>query len=407
MVELKEELIQSSSEAATDKKLGNDEIPLVGAAKKDSADHQQEEDGTDDSHTECATDEESRGPEGDAEEETETAATAVISNKQDTFVERQDVLVCDHQGYKGIFTGRLWVVPNGDSSNSNGDDKVTFLPDGQGSMKYEDHPDFASYTGMWSQGAFEGQGMAVHVNGDSYSGMHKAGLRHGSGTYSWADGRNYSGSFHQGLRHGQGCYTWPGGISYSGSYERGVRSGYGKYLDEPEGIEYVGDWRNGVYHGYGVLSIREGDGKRVYRGNFENGRAHGQGVEFDPDGSIRHDGQWDNDQIVGSAKKSEVKKTINPLMVVQNEEVCDATGLKGIYRGILHIESRLPHGNGVMKYACHPQKDSKTPDDECLEEYEGCFDMGRYHARGRLRWKNKDCYDGDFMCVAEILLLMM
>jgi hypothetical protein len=39
------------------------------------------------------------------------------------------------------------------------------------------------------------------------------------------------------------------------------------------------------------------DGRR-YSGEWMNGKAHGQGTEIRPDGSVRHDGQWENDKPI-------------------------------------------------------------------------------------------------------------
>jgi hypothetical protein len=37
---------------------------------------------------------------------------------------------------------------------------------------------------------------------------------------------------------------------------------------------------------------------RIYKGDWVNGKAHGYGKEIRPDGSIRHDGKWDNDKPI-------------------------------------------------------------------------------------------------------------
>jgi hypothetical protein len=34
---------------------------------------------------------------------------------------------------------------------------------------------------------------------------------------------------------------------------------------------------------------------RVYEGNWSNGQAHGKGREVNPDGTVRHDGEWHYD----------------------------------------------------------------------------------------------------------------
>ena len=119
-------------------------------------------------------------------------------------------------------------------------------------------------------------------------------------------------------------------------------------------------------------------------------------MEIRPDGTIRHDGQWiegvpvhkDGTPIDGP------KEVVPEFTVVQNETVQDANGLTGIYRGILHMASHKPHGNGVLQY--NSMQSSPKHDDQ-LDFYEGCFEMGRYHGRGRLHWKNGDSYDGEYV----------
>ena len=37
---------------------------------------------------------------------------------------------------------------------------------------------------------------------------------------------------------------------------------------------------------------------RIYKGQWVAGKAHGYGTETRPDGSIRHDGQWENDRPI-------------------------------------------------------------------------------------------------------------
>ena len=36
-----------------------------------------------------------------------------------------------------------------------------------------------------------------------------------------------------------------------------------------------------------------------------NGKAHGQGIEIRPDGSVRHDGQWENDKPIRHRQQSQ------------------------------------------------------------------------------------------------------
>jgi len=368
------------------------------------------------------------------------------------YVERNRVTIKDHKGFVGLYTGRLRVVSSvsrekddqdddqktndtdhkTDQDNNNttkkeeeqDEDDEILIPDGYGRMEYTNHPVVSVYNGDWQNGAWHGQGQARVVNGDSYAGEHVQGMRHGSGTYRWADGREYAGMFHRDVRHGQGSYQWPCGASYAGSYAQGIRTGYGRYLDPKNGVSYTGDWKDGKYHGYGVLTIAavvkdndnndnntasaegntENAPKRIYRGHFDNGRAHGHGVEVNPDGTVCHEGEWANGEPVVSQNQhhnhevAEAKKE-SEFVVVENETVRDANGVMGTYRGILHRESRLPHGSGTLRYdaASQLRRKQNTNPDDCLDYYEGCFDMGRYHGQGRLYWKNGDSYDGEYV----------
>ena len=45
------------------------------------------------------------------------------------------------------------------------------------------------------------------------------------------------------------------------------------------------------------MQYRWGDG-HIYKGEWIDGKKHGYGVENRPDGSVRHDGQWENDKPI-------------------------------------------------------------------------------------------------------------
>ena len=371
--------------------------------------------------------------------------THTTSDKSEpVYEERSNVNLKDNRGCSGIYSGRVILLSSGDENDC--------VPDGYGTMIYHNNNDnnnddnnnhnnpiASSYTGYWKRGVWHGSGQVTLLpQSDTYSGEFVNGQRHGTGTYKWSDGRSYTGKFWKDQRHGQGHYTWPGGASYEGAYHQGVRTGYGRYLDDAHGILYVGDWQNGKYHGYGVLTTTIIDDdedhhidnedkhspptdftKHVYRGNFVNGQRHGHGVEVNPDGSIQYDGEWNNGEPCHNksttttatnqqAPSSEQQQQQQPkqeseFLVVENEPVNDANGLAGVYRGILHRASRLPHGNGTITYKTgknnsHDKtKNNDDDDDDALDYYEGCFDMGRYHGRGRLYWKNGDSYDGEYV----------
>ena len=88
--------------------------------------------------------------------------------------------------------------------------------------------------------------------------------------------------------------TWPDGAVYDGDFVNGQRQGHGKYTFA-DGGQYEGAWKDGRYDGFGECTWED---KRKYRGEWRNGMAHGRGIETYPNGNIRHEGQWIDDEPV-------------------------------------------------------------------------------------------------------------
>ncbi len=197
-----------------------------------------------------------------------------------------------------------WVIdPYGDQGKFEGDlDTETKLPHGKGRMEYTDG---RIYEGDWQEGKWHGYGKAIFSNRDCYEGHYHHDQRHGQGKYQWSDGRCYEGEFHKDQRHGQGIYKWPDGAKYQGVFAKGLRHGVGSYTFR-DGSIYAGDWQRGKYHGQGECQWADG---RVYKGEWVSGKAHGEGIETRPDGSIRHDGLWENDKPVRNTPIEGVKLT--------------------------------------------------------------------------------------------------
>lgn len=203
--------------------------------------------------------------------------------------------------------GKHWVVdPYGDQgqyegglkpkTDENEEDSISEkLPHGHGKMEYTDG---RIYEGEWKNGHWHGQGKAVFSNRDTYIGNYYQDQRHGKGLYEWSDGRVYKGEFHMDQRQGKGLYTWPDGAKYSGEFFKGLRHGQGDYTFR-DGSIYSGEWQKGKYHGHGECHWSDG---RIYKGEWAAGKAHGSGIEIRPDGSIRHDGKWENDKPIREPK---------------------------------------------------------------------------------------------------------
>lgn len=193
-------------------------------------------------------------------------------------VHDQDIL--DPYGDKGHYTGVIL--------------RSTGMPHGAGRMLYQE--DNRTYDGEWRHGRWHGFGRATFANGDSYEGEYRFDQRHGRGRYSWNDGRVYDGLFREDKRHGQGVFTWPDGAIYEGEFKNGQREGHGVYSFS-DGGRYEGSWKDGRYNGFGICNWEDG---RCYKGEWLNGMAHGKGIETFADGSVRHDGQWIEDQPIES-----------------------------------------------------------------------------------------------------------
>lgn len=194
--------------------------------------------------------------------------------------------------YKGLLLpGRVWVTdPYGDQGQYQGDIDDQGMPHSTiGDIIYMDG---RKYIGGWHHGHWHGPAKVKHANGDLFEGNYDMDKRQGQGTYKWNDGRVYVGDFHNDKRHGSGEFRWPDKACYVGHFENGHRHGYGNYKF-PDGSVYEGEWKNSQMHGQGECQWAD---KRIYSGEWRYGKAHGLGKETRPDGSIRHDGLWDEDK---------------------------------------------------------------------------------------------------------------
>eukprot|EP00934_Nitzschia_sp_Nitz4_P002347 Nitzschia sp. Nitz4//scaffold104_size75438//34677//39307//NITZ4_005658-RA/size75438-snap-gene-0.114-mRNA-1//1//CDS//3329532392//2347//frame0 len=235
--------------------------------------------------------------------ETPDEASLVQTVASSTYGEdRQKVsnqTLLDPYGDQGVYTGMIL--------------RSTGMPHGRGQMVYDE--DGRIYDGDWRHGRWHGYGRASFSNGDSYEGEYKFDQRHGRGIYKWHDGRVYDGHFNEDKRHGQGVFTWPDGAVYDGAFVNGQREGHGKYTFA-DGGQYVGNWKDGRYDGFGTCVWED---KRRYEGEWRNGMAHGHGIETYPNGNIRHQGQWVDDEP--PSQDSESSKFLLTMLRQREEEL--------------------------------------------------------------------------------------
>ncbi|KAL3907470.1 MAG: hypothetical protein SGILL_008862 [Bacillariaceae sp.] len=246
---------------------GNGDVKAVGSAQKESSDH----------FTPIYPKPNEPEPEQDGDDITlgQTVASSTYGEDRIKVVEKE---LLDPYGDKGTYTGVVL--------------RTTGMPHGLGRMIYEE--DGRIYQGDWRHGRWHGFGTASFSNGDSYEGGYRFDQRHGNGKYKWHDGRIYDGEFLEDKRHGKGKFTWPDGAIYIGDFVNGQREGEGKYIFA-DGGQYEGAWKDGRYEGYGTCTWEDG---RRYQGEWRNGMAHGKGIETYPNGNVRHEGMWDDDEPI-------------------------------------------------------------------------------------------------------------
>ena len=227
------------------------------------------------------------------ESDDEVAKEAVYSSNDDDGSLGQTVASSTYGDDRVKVTNKKLLDPYGDKGIHTGVVlRNTGMPHGLGRMVYEE--DRRVFEGDWRHGRWHGYGRASFSNGDSYEGQYKFDQRHGNGVYRWNDGRVYDGQFAEDKRHGKGIFTWPDGAVYDGDFVNGQRQGHGKYTFA-DGGQYEGSWKDGRYDGFGTCTWEDG---RRYRGEWRNGMAHGRGTETYPNGNIRHEGEWVDDEPI-------------------------------------------------------------------------------------------------------------
>ena len=184
-----------------------------------------------------------------------------------------------------------------------------------------------------------GYGTYTGAYGWKYMGEYKKGKKDGNGTWtSSASGQKYVGEFKDGKRHGQGTCTLANGtIHHSGEWlydapkqentgrevttstgntkEQSVLSeshiiarveaaedkitkkyeiyDHDVHHDIYTGDVYYGQTYGGKRHGYGTFTYTNGD---IYVGEYMNDNQHGQGTYINADGTIKHSGEWVNNE---------------------------------------------------------------------------------------------------------------
>lgn len=178
----------------------------------------------------------------------------------------------------------------------------------------------------WHDGAQDGEGFFVHIDGEKYTGHFKNGFKHGYGSHLFPDGELYEGQFRLNRKHGAGKQRWDDGYIYEGLWTHDEQNGWGIEYTKSGKISACGRWKDselkewhavprsvipvgtylnekaksadllysdGGYYKGEVNAAHEAHGKGilytasnsiVQGGLFQHGKLHGEGFTNHPDG---------------------------------------------------------------------------------------------------------------------------
>ena len=91
-----------------------------------------------------------------------------------------------------------------------------------------------------------GKGSIVWASGNYYVGEIKDGLVHGEGTWTYANGGKYVGQYKDGKKHGEGTQTFADGAKYVGQWKDDKLHGFGKATNPNGTVHHDGEWENGL-----------------------------------------------------------------------------------------------------------------------------------------------------------------
>ena len=199
------------------------------------------------------------------------------------------------------------------------------------------------------------EGKYTFANGDVYNGRFNDFLFDGEGMIVYKKKekfKSYKGKFKNGQFHGEGKITWHNGDTFTGIFENGHQKGKGY----KETSKYIasGDFLRFKLHGHGsFINLETRD---YYEGPFIEGVSTTEEGEL---GTI-----WFAD-IDASSKKP--KKSLTSKRYVGTFAKCGSISGRG----------KMWQTNG--------------------DYYEGCFERGLYHGKGRLELASKDVLEGDWV----------
>jgi len=163
-----------------------------------------------------------------------------------------------------------------------------------------------TFSGQWLGGKPHGHGQCVYEKEKAtYTGMWEEGLWSGEGTLVTETGYLIRNQFKEGKLYGEGARNFKSGKTLTGKWINNELV-VGKCANA-DGTIYEGEWLGGRPHGQGVKTIQ--GGKR-YEGMFSLGRPWGTGAKVDKSDN-KDEGYWDQAKFLKGKTPDEKTEEFN------------------------------------------------------------------------------------------------
>ena len=163
--------------------------------------------------------------------------------------------------------------------------------------------DGSVYRGGFFDGAPQGDGEEIFLNGAIFKGFYLSGQKK-HGKFMWENGNYYLGDFSEDKFNGYGIYKWGEDRTYEGYWVNGKMEGKGK-LKLKDGSFYEGEFKGGKRWGNGLYIWNK---EKYYKGNWINDKQNGFGLYYKNGKKIK--GFWVDGKLMASYNKIKNKEKI-------------------------------------------------------------------------------------------------